>query len=107
MLKYFADHFSSAVFKKLISNASVLLSGGLLVSLLGVVSVVLVARQLGPETFGIFALLTSTVLVVDRLVNFQSWQAVVRYGSKLHKDGDPMPRNFEAIVSAHSWLFFL
>jgi len=74
------------VFRKLIANASVLLSGGLLVSLLGVVSVVLAARQLGPDTFGIFALLTSTVLVVDRLVNFQSWQAVVRYGSKLQEE---------------------
>lgn len=72
--------------RKLVANASVLLSGGLVVSLLGVVSVVLVARQLGPETFGIFALLTSTVLVIDRLVNFQSWQGVVRFGSQLDKE---------------------
>ena len=90
MLKNFANHFAGATFKKLIANASVLLSGGLLVSILGVVSVVLVARQLGPEIFGVFALFTSTVLVVDRLVNFQSWQAVVRYGSKLQRSKSMM-----------------
>ena len=69
--------------KALIANASILLSGGMLVSVLAVTSIILVARQLGPDVFGIFALCTSAVLVIDRLVNFQSWQAIVRFGSQL------------------------
>lgn len=75
-------------FKKLISNAAVLLTGGLGTSLLGVVSIILIARHLGPDVFGVFALITSTALVVDRLVNFQSWQAVVKYGSQLGGGAD-------------------
>lgn len=83
MLQNPGNTSSGSALKALVSNASILFSGGMLVSIMAVISFILVARQLGPDVFGIFALCTSAVLVIDRLVNFQSWQAIVRFGSEL------------------------
>lgn len=69
------------LFRRLFKNAGTLLSGNVAASALGLVSTALTARVLGPETFGILVLITTYALVVDKLVNFQSWQAIIKYGA--------------------------
>lgn len=69
-----------AFVSRLFANAGTLLAGSVGASLLGLVSLSLTARGLGVEQFGVLVLITTYVLVVDRLVNFQSWQAIIRYG---------------------------
>ncbi|MBA6342127.1 oligosaccharide flippase family protein [Colwellia sp. MB02u-10] len=59
----------------------VLLGGTLTASILGFISIGMVARGLGLESFGIFAIITSYLLIIDKLVNFQSWQALIKFGS--------------------------
>jgi len=59
----------------------VLLGGTLTASILGFISIGLVARGLGLENFGVFAIITSYLLIIDKLVNFQSWQALIKFGS--------------------------
>lgn len=66
---------------RLAKNASVLFSGNVIASLLGLVSLTLTARGLGVEQFGMLVLVTTYVLIVDRLNNFQSWQALIKYGA--------------------------
>jgi O-antigen/teichoic acid export membrane protein len=66
--------------RRLFQNATVLLGGDVLSSVLGLLSLMLTARALGPEAFGILALVKSYVLIIDRLINFQSWQAIIKYG---------------------------
>lgn len=41
----------------------------------------ILARSLGPDAFGIWALMTSFVIAIDRLVNFQAWQALIKFGA--------------------------
>ena len=67
--------------QRLVKNATILFGGNLIVSFLGLVSLSLTARTLGAEGFGILVMITTYVLIVDRLVNFQSWQAIIKYGS--------------------------
>lgn len=67
--------------RRLYKNAAVLFSGNMVGSLLGLASLALTARALGVEDFGILVLITTYVMVVDKLVNFQSWQAVIKYGA--------------------------
>lgn len=76
-----ARWFDDSVFRKLWQNAAILLSGNLLSILFDFVSLVVTARALGPAAFGVFVLIQTYVLVVDNLFNFQSWQAVIKYGA--------------------------
>lgn len=68
--------------KKLFKNASILFGGNVASSLIGLVSLAITARALGVEQFGILVLITTYVLIVDKLVNFQSWQALIKYGAE-------------------------
>lgn len=68
--------------RRLFKNAGLLITGDAIASGFGFASLALSARALGLETFGALALIQSYVLIVDRLVNFQSWQAVIRYGAE-------------------------
>ncbi|MFT6966288.1 MAG: O-antigen/teichoic acid export membrane protein [Marivirga sp.] len=69
--------------KKILVNASVLASGSMGSSILGLISFALIARILSPEVFGVLALAQAFSTMVDRLINFQSWQAIIKFGSDL------------------------
>ncbi|BDA82954.1 membrane protein [Aureimonas sp. SA4125] len=67
-----------------------LLTGNLLGSLLGLAGFALTARSLGPDQFGRLVLVYTFVAAVERIVSFQSWQPIIRYGAELqgpeHRD---------------------
>ncbi len=67
--------------RRLFKNAAMLFSGNMAASLLGLASLAMTARALGVAQFGILVLITTYVAIVDRLVNFQSWQAIIKYGA--------------------------
>lgn len=69
------------ILKKLFNNASILFGGNAASSLIGLVSLAITARSLGLEQFGILVLITTYVLIVDKLINFQSWQVLIKYGA--------------------------
>jgi O-antigen/teichoic acid export membrane protein len=70
-----------AVLGRLFKNAGILLSGTSVQSVLALAASALMARALGVESFGIFVTINTYIIVVDKLVNFQSWQALIKYGS--------------------------
>lgn len=74
--------FKEDSFRLLFKNAGTLLSGNLIAQILGLITFAITARILGPTLFGILILITTYVTIVDRLVNFQSWQALIKYGSE-------------------------
>jgi len=67
--------------RKLFKNGRILFSGSVASSIIGLVSLAITARALGVEQFGYLVLITTYVLIVDKLVNFQSWQAIIKYGA--------------------------
>lgn len=67
--------------RRLFKNAAMLFSGSMVASGLGLVSLALTARALGAEQLGVLVLITTYVLIMDRLVNFQSWQAIIKFGA--------------------------
>lgn len=68
---------------RLIKNSSQLLGGSLVQSALGFFTVILAARGLGPEKYGMLVLVQTYVIIIDKLVNFQSWQALIKYGADI------------------------
>jgi O-antigen/teichoic acid export membrane protein len=74
--------------RKILKNASTLAFGSIFNSVLGLISFSLLARELGVELFGVIALVQVYATIVDRLINFQSWQALIKYGTPLQLKGD-------------------
>ena len=64
-------------------NVGKLLAGTAAAALLGLGSNVLAARRLGPDAYGFLVLLSTFLFaVVNGVLSFQSWQAIIHYGAK-------------------------
>ncbi len=68
-------------FKRLFKNTGLLISGDTVSAVLGVLTFAVSARALGTETLGMLVLIDAYVRIIDKLVNFQSWQFMIKYGS--------------------------
>ena len=68
-------------FKRTVVNAGWLLSGKGVGGLLSIVYLALATRSLGVTGFGEFMLVLSYAQAIAYLVQFQSWQTVIRYGA--------------------------
>jgi len=79
--------FKDDIFRRMFLNAGKLLSANSFAAGLGLVVAALTARTLGPENYGSFALVLSYEQTIGKLVTFNAWQAIVKYGSEaLHKE---------------------
>lgn len=61
--------------------------GKAVTSVTGLVTLALLARHLGPTKFGVLALLRTVVVVTEQYANFNTWQAVIKYGTQATADG--------------------
>jgi O-antigen/teichoic acid export membrane protein len=64
-------------------NIGHLLTGNLFGSVIGMLGFVVTARALGPTDYGVLALTYSYTRAVERLISFQSWQPLIKYGAEL------------------------
>lgn len=71
---------------KVFKNAGILASGDFIAAVLGFISFGIIGRSLGVEGLGSFSVIVTYVTLVDKFVNFQSWQALIKYCSKLKVD---------------------
>lgn len=71
----------SKLLRRLGKNSGQLAFASVVSAALGVVTIALAARSLGPAVFGSLVLAQQFVYAIDRLVNFQPWQALVKYGT--------------------------
>jgi O-antigen/teichoic acid export membrane protein len=70
-----------------ISSIGHLLTGNFLGSVIGLVAFTLTARALGPVEYGMLALCFSYTRAVERVISFQSWQPLIKYGAGLRGTG--------------------
>lgn len=75
--------------QRILRNFGLLLRGRGIAAVLAVAATAATARALGPEGFGIVALVHAYVLFVRGLLNFQPFEAVVRFGVPLLEGGRP------------------
>lgn len=78
-------------FQRLFKNSGLLLAGEGVSSVLSLISVAITTRTLGAEAFGVLVLVQTYVYLIDRLVNFQPWQGLIKYGAEA-LDARDMPR---------------
>lgn len=73
---------------RLVRNLSHLVAGKAASTGIGLITLALTARLLGPTSFGIVALIESYCRLVDQVLRLETWQAVLRYGTGAVIAGD-------------------
>lgn len=66
---------------KVIKNAGILLSGDIPANIFKLLSIAIFSHTLGAEILGYYVLFLSTIEVIDRVFNFQTWQAFIKFAS--------------------------
>ena len=73
-----------------LTNIGHLLSGNFVSGIIGLGAIALTARAIGPHNYGILALAITFTRAVERLVTFQSWQPIIKFGAEVsgpeHRD---------------------
>jgi O-antigen/teichoic acid export membrane protein len=73
--------FQEETLGRLARNVGYLAGGNAIAYPLDLIALALTARVLGPEQFGVLVLIQAYVRTINRLLTFQSWQAIIRFGS--------------------------
>ncbi len=68
-------------FRRLVKNAGLLVGGRSMNGVLNLIAMTLIVRSVGLETFGALAVIHAFTSAVGDIAKFQSWQAVLRYGT--------------------------
>jgi O-antigen/teichoic acid export membrane protein len=84
------------ILKRMLKNASVVFGGRTVTGLMGLASISLAARTLGAEQLGIFAMIQAYIVIADKLLNFQCWQAVIKFGADFLKQDKK--ENFKSLA---------
>lgn len=79
---------SNGVTKRVIRNFGIVLRGRGIAALLTLAATALMANALPATEFGLVILLHTYVLAVRGILNFRTYEAVVRFGVPLHESGD-------------------
>ncbi|MDT8290528.1 lipopolysaccharide biosynthesis protein, partial [Roseomonas mucosa] len=72
---------ADALFRRILRNAGLVLGGKAATALLNLAAFGLAMRSLGPAGMGVLVLVHGFAQTASSLVKFQSWQAVLRYGT--------------------------
>jgi O-antigen/teichoic acid export membrane protein len=89
-----------AAFTRILRNTGWLLGGKGVGAVLSLAYLAIVTRTLGVADFGRFALVLSAAQAIRTLVNFDSWQIVIRYGQThlANDDKDALSRLFRFCI---------
>ena len=67
--------------KKVITNAGILLTGDIPSNVFKLLSLSIFSHSLGAEKLGFYVLFLSFIEVIDRVFNFQTWQAFIKFAA--------------------------
>ncbi|MFC4291274.1 lipopolysaccharide biosynthesis protein [Sphingorhabdus arenilitoris] len=67
---------------RILKNGGWLLGGKTVGAVLSIIYLAMITRNLGPENFGKFALIFSFAQAIAGIISFQTWQIIIRYGTK-------------------------
>ncbi|UUR08661.1 lipopolysaccharide biosynthesis protein [Sphingomonas glaciei] len=83
--------FDDSSMQSILRNTSLLGLSKAAAAVASLAVLALAARDLGPTGVGFLLLVHSYAMAASSLTHFQSWQVIVRYGSRPLEEGDPEP----------------
>ncbi|MEL7190245.1 MAG: lipopolysaccharide biosynthesis protein [Pseudomonadota bacterium] len=81
--------FANDMLRSRLGSIAHLLTGSIAVAGLMAVSTVIAARALGPEAYGVLAIVLTIGRICERFLRFESWQPLIRFGTQEDVEGDP------------------
>jgi O-antigen/teichoic acid export membrane protein len=81
------DWFRDRAVQRVVKFGLPVTIGKAVTSVTGLITLAILARHLGPTLFGVLALLRTVVMVTEQYANFNTWQAVIKYGTEAIADG--------------------
>ena len=69
------------LFRRMLRNAGHITGGNAVAVGLGMATLAVSAQMLGPALLGILAMIESYGKLIDQVVRFETWQAIIRYGA--------------------------
>lgn len=78
---------ADGILRRMLANALLLLGGKSVSGLLSLGTMALAVRALGLEHYGILVLIHTYAVTVGEISKFQSWQAILRYGTPALENG--------------------
>ena len=85
-----ADTGDQGPFRRIMTHLSWILGGKGYGAILSLFYLAIVTRGLGPAAYGSFALILSSTLVLQAILNFNIWQVLVKYGQEhIHSGNHP------------------
>jgi O-antigen/teichoic acid export membrane protein len=79
--------FADGPLRRLLANASLLVGGRSLNGIFNLAAMTLIVRAVGLELFGVLVQIHAFTSTISDLAKFQSWQAVLRYGTPALEHG--------------------
>ncbi len=76
------DWFRDRTVRKIAKYGVPAAAGKFINAISGLITMAVLARYLGPGPFGVIALFRTVVTVVDLYANFNTWQALIKYGTE-------------------------
>lgn len=76
------------IVRRIYGNLGLLLGGKAAAGLISLIYIVIAARLLGPEDYGVLVLINYYAMLVGGLIAFPGWHAIVRYGVQALAAGD-------------------
>ena len=73
---------SVGIVRRIYGNLGLLLGGKAAAGLISLIYIVIAARVLGPQDYGVLVLINYYAMLVGGLIAFPGWHAIVRYGVK-------------------------
>lgn len=77
---------NNKIYQRILSGWGILFSSNVVGSVIGFAVIALVAKSVSVEEFGILGIIQSYALTVGTLLNFQTWQTIVKYYPKVNED---------------------
>lgn len=72
---------STSSLKKVLKNAAILLSGNMGANIFGLLSIAIFTHSQGAEIFGYYILFLTFIEIIDKIFNFQTWQAFIKFAT--------------------------
>jgi len=72
---------SQSSINKVLKNAGVLLSGSMGANIFGMLSLAIFTHSQGVVVFGYYVLFLTFIEIIDRVFNFQTWQAFIKFAT--------------------------
>ena len=87
--KLMSGEADGSIFLSRLGSIAHLLTGSFAVAAVMALSTVVAARALGPEAYGVLALVLTIGRICERFIRFESWQPLIRFGTQQDIEENP------------------